>query len=483
MYKFKREKQISFTDFNQPQGMQMNPNNRWVKKAAMIPWDTIEAEYAKLFPSHTGMPAKPLRMALGSLLIQKQYHYPDEELVEQIRENPYYQYFIGLPGYEDKIPFVPSLLVEFRKRLSEDVLNEINEMIIAFNAQQDDDDSNDGSGDAGQSDQQDSATDSENAGTLILDATCAPQNIKYPQDIELLNEAREKLEDMICRVSDEYNYYRPRMYRKKARKDYLALAKCRKRSAKKIRKAIRKQLQYIRRDLGYITNLLENNGVTLSCSDAQMLDTLQALYAQQQYMLTNNTHSVENRIVSISQPYIRPIVRGKAKSPVEFGAKLDLSVDETGMCRIEKLSFDAYNESAVLKTAIANYRERTGHYPECVLVDQIYRNRENISYCSNLGNRLSGKKLGRPKKDADSKAEKKIAYQDNTDRIEVERKFSLAKRKFGLGLLLTKREDTTRASIVLSIIAMNIDRLAAMLLHFIQFVLNYRLSYGLLGRF
>ena len=460
----------------------MNPNNRWVKKAAMIPWDTIEAEYAKLFPSHTGMPAKPLRMALGSLLIQKQYHYPDEELVEQIRENPYYQYFIGLPGYEDKIPFVPSLLVEFRKRLSEDVLNEINEMIIAFNAQQDDDDSNDGSGDAGQSDQQDSETDSENAGTLILDATCAPQNIKYPQDIELLSEAREKLEDMICRVSDEYNYYRPRMYREKARKDYLALAKCRKRSAKKIRKAIRKQLQYIRRDLGYITNLLENNGVTLSCSDAQMLDTLQALYAQQQYMLTNNTHSVENRIVSISQPYIRPIVRGKAKSPVEFGAKLDLSVDETGMCRIEKLSFDAYNESAVLKTAIANYRERTGHYPERVLVDQIYRNRENISYCSNLGIRLSGKKLGRPKKDADSKAEKKIAYQDNTDRIEVERKFSLAKRKFGLGLLLTKREDTTRASIVLSIIAMNIDRLAAMLLHFIHFVLTYRLSYGLLDR-
>ena len=473
MYKFKREKQISFTDFNQPQGLQMNPNNRWVKKAAMIPWDTIEAEYAKLFPSHTGMPAKPLRMALGSLLIQKQYHYPDEELVEQIRENPYYQYFIGLPGYEDKIPFVPSLLVEFRKRLSEDVLNEINEMIIAYNAQQDDDNSDAGSGDVGRSDQQDSATGSENTGTLILDATCAPQNIKYPQDIELLNEAREKLEDMISRVSDEYNFYRPRMYREKARKDYLALAKCRKRSSKKIRKAIRKQLQYIRRDLGYITNLLENNGVTLSRSDAQMLDTFQALYAQQQYMFTNNTHSVENRIVSISQPYIRPIVRGKAKSPVEFGAKLDLSVDETGMCRIEKLSFDAYNESAVLKTAIANYKERTGHYPERVLVDQIYRNRENISYCRNLGIRLSGKKLGRPKKDADSKAEKKIAYQDNTDRIEVERKFSLAKRKFGLGLLLTKREDTTRASIVLSIIAMNIDRLAAMLLRFLWFVLNY----------
>ena len=126
MYRFNREKQLSLTDFNQPLGMKLNENNRWVKKAAMIPWDEIEEKYAKLFPSKKGMPAKPLRTALGSLLIQKEYEYSDRELTEQIRENPYYQYFIGLPGYEDKIPFVPSLLVEFRKRLSEDVLNEIN---------------------------------------------------------------------------------------------------------------------------------------------------------------------------------------------------------------------------------------------------------------------------------------------------------------------------------------------------------------------
>ena len=484
MYKFKREKQISFTDFNQPLGLQMNPDNRWIKKAEMIPWDTIEDEYAKLFPSHTGMPAKPLRMALGSLLIQKQYHYPDEELVEQIRENPYYQYFIGLPGYEDKIPFVPSLLVEFRKRLSEEVLNEINEMIIEYNVQKnDEDDSNDdhhdGNADQDTSDPQNETNTSENSGTLILDATCAPQNIKYPQDIELLNEAREKLENMICRVSEEYGFYRPRMYRQKARKDYLALVKCRKRGVKKIRKAIKKQLQYVRRDLGYIANLLENNGVVLSETDANLLGILEKLYSQQQYMFDNKTHSVEDRIVSISQPYIRPIVRGKAKSPVEFGAKLDLSVDENGMCRIEKLSFDAYNESTVLKTAVENYKERTGHYPERVLADQIYCTRDNIQYCSSFGIRLSGKRLGRPRKDADSKAEKKKAYMDNTDRIEVERKFSLAKRKFGLGLLLTKREVTTKASIVLSIIAMNIDRLAAMLLRIFQFLLDFRISYAL----
>lgn len=78
----------------------MNPENRWVKKAETIPWDAIEEKYAQLFPSKTGMPAKPLRMALGSLLIQKQLGFSDRELVEEITENPYFQYFIGLPGYQ-----------------------------------------------------------------------------------------------------------------------------------------------------------------------------------------------------------------------------------------------------------------------------------------------------------------------------------------------------------------------------------------------
>lgn len=161
--------------------------------------------------------------------------------------------------------------------------------------------------------------------------------------------------------------------------------------------------------------------------------------------------------MSISQPYIRPIVRGKAKAPVEFGAKLDLSIDEKGIARLERLSFDAYNESDVLITAVENYKSRIGHYPERVLVDQIYRNRSNKAFCTEHGIRISGPALGRPKKD--DKADKKQEYIDNTDRIEVERAFSLAKRKYGLGLLTTKLDTTTRSAIALSIIAMNVNRL------------------------
>ncbi len=105
----------------------------------------------------------------------------------------------------------------------------------------------------------------------------------------------------------------------------------------------------------------------------------------QKYMYDNKIHSVENRIISISQPWIRPIVRGKLNAPVEFGVKLDVSVDSDGYARIEKTSFEAYNECICLKEAAERFKERTGHYPERILADQIYRTRDNRSFCKKTG--------------------------------------------------------------------------------------------------
>ena len=337
-------------------------------------------------------------------------------------------------------------------------------MIAAYNSSDDssDDDSNDGSNSADNTNNKndtDTASEPENEGTLILDATCAPQNIAFPQDINLLNEARENLEAMIDQICYEYNFYKPRMYREKAREAYLALAKCRRRTSKRIRKAIGQQLRFISRDLGYIDMFVLYNEVVLTEKQKNRLDVIKELYEQQKFMYDNKTHKVKDRIVNISQPYIRPIVRGKAKAPVEFGAKLDMSVDEKGFARLEKLSFHAYNEQDVLVTAIENYRKRTGHYPERVLVDQIYRNQKNRAYCKNKKIRISGKALGRPKKKP-SPEEKKTAHQDNTDRIEVERGFSLAKRCFGMGLITTKLNITTRSSIAPLHSAMNLSNLA-----------------------
>jgi hypothetical protein len=185
--------------------------------------------------------------------------------------------------------------------------------------------------------------------------------------------------------------------------------------------------------------------------------TIHLLYEQQKYMYDHRTHSVEDRIVSISQPYVRPIVRGKAKAPTEFGAKLHLSIEETGFGRIEHLSFDAYNEGPLLIEALKSYKYRNGFYPERILVDQIYRTRGNIQFCKDNGIRISGPKLGRPFSDKQTvRKERKTVSRDNTDRIEIERYFSSAKRRNGMGSINKKREDTSLSSIAMSVLVTNI---------------------------
>jgi hypothetical protein len=140
---------------------------------------------------------------------------------------------------------------------------------------------------------------------------------------------------------------------------------------------------------------------------------------------------------------------------------INLSIVD-GFGRIEKISFEAYNESEVLTDVIERYKQRTGHYPERILADKIYRNRNNPAYCKDRNIKLSGPALGRPRKDAI--IDKKAEYRDNADRVEVERVFSLAKGSYGLGLIRTKLEETTRGSIVLSILVMNINRKLKMFL-------------------
>ena len=182
---------------------------------------------------------------------------------------------------------------------------------------------------------------------------------------------------------------------------------------------------------------------------------------QQKYMYDNRTHSVPDRIVSVSQPFVRPIVRGKAGKPVEFGAKLDISVVD-GWTRLECCSFNAYNEAGNLRTMVERFREREGHYPSRILADKIYRNRENLSYCKERGIRLSGPALGRPRKD--ELRDKAQDYLDECERVEVERRFSLAKRKCGMGLVTAKLQETAAHVIAMSVLVLNLRKIQCALL-------------------
>ena len=238
---------------------------------------------------------------------------------------------------------------------------------------------------------------------MIVDASCAPADIHYPTDLDLLNQARAQSEHLIDELYQQVAgclEKKPRTYRRTARRDYLRIVKRRKKPRRLIRKGLRQQLNYVRRNLGHIDQLIEA-GATLAALNPREYKTLLVIhevYRQQHHMYHHKQRRIDDRIVSLSQPHVRPIVRGKAGTPVEFGAKFAISC-VAGYVFLDRLSWDNFNESEDLIPQIKRFRTRTGHYPDSVHADQIYRTRDNLRWCKRHGIRLSGPPLGRPSLD------------------------------------------------------------------------------------
>lgn len=467
MYRKPPANQLAFEDFFLPFGGKLNGQNRWVRLAELIPWDEVEAIYAQHFSSTEGAPAKSARLAFGALLIKERLGLSDEETVEQIRENPYLQYLLGFHGFRDERPFNPSMFVHFRKRFALADLNRLNEVIVQnglSTTRRNDDDADPSSpGDAGKEGATSSSED--NRGKLLMDATCAPADIRYPTDVDLLNQAREKSEAIIDTlfVPLKGQQRKPRTYRRQARRAYVAFIKSGKRKGGLWRKALRKQLGYLRRNLSTIDTLSEQVSLTeLSRRQYRELLVIREVYRQQQWMYDHRSRRIADRIVSISQPHVRPIVRGKASAPTEFGSKLSVSQVE-GFAFVDRLDWSPYNESADLIEQVEAYRRRFGHYPESVHCDRIYRTRANRAYCQARGIRLSGPLLGRPPKQTEDNAaelreQARQRHQDEVDRIPIEGKFGQGKRRFGLARIMAKLPRTSEVTIAIIFIVMNLEK-------------------------
>lgn len=118
MYHKSNQPELTPENFELPTVIKLSPDNRWVIMAELIPWSDFEAEYAEKFSEKMGAPAKPFRMALGALIIKEKLGTSDRETVEQVKENPYLQYFIGMSDYSNEAPFEPSMMVYFRENTS-----------------------------------------------------------------------------------------------------------------------------------------------------------------------------------------------------------------------------------------------------------------------------------------------------------------------------------------------------------------------------
>ena len=477
MIRTQSSRQLSIAEFDWPFQTALDEQNRWVKMSDCIPWDELAEAYYKSLSSTQGRPTKDARLVIGAVIIKHKLCLSDRETVAQIQENPYLQFFVGLPGYQMEAPFAPSLFVEIRKRMGQTVFDVFYDAVIEAvekskqkstlkkksDKLDDDDNAPPGFSDK---DPEPAKAEPEHKGKLILDATVAPQAIRFPTDLGLLNEAREFSERIIDSLFANTDLKsKPRTYRQKARKAYLAIVKKRRPGAKLVRKGIKQQLQYLRRNLGHIEQLLqhfpEGNRLPLPRWLLHRYWVIQHVYEQQREMYHNKANRCDDRIVSISQPYVRPIMRGKVDKSTEFGTKLSVSLTEDGVSRIDHLRWDAFHEGLDLPSQVEAYRDHHGAYPEVVLGDTIYGSRDNRKFLKDRGIRFAGKPLGRPKKITDTnqvtlKREAAKRREEYLQRIPIEGKFGQGKNGYNLNYIRAKRSDTSISWINSIFLVMNL---------------------------
>jgi transposase, IS5 family len=483
MYRKHHNGQLSIEEFHVPFGGTLDPENRWVLFSSLMPWEELEATYAPQFSLTTGAPAKPVRLAFGALFIKQRLGLTDEETVEQIRENAYMQFFLGFAGYSSKAPFDPSMMVHFRKRFSEEDLKRINELIVergkamvmeAVSRNPEDEGSDDpGAGPGNQITLDDFVKpadwpEGKNWGTLSIDASCTPADITYPTDLKLLNEARESTERIIDDLCDQHSGFRkhkPRYDRGRARANFLNVAKQKKPRRRRIKASIRRQLDYLQRNLDAIDALI-TSGASLSGLTTHWwhkLLVISELHRQQSILLYSKSRSMPDRIINLVQRHVRPIVRGKARAAVEFGAKISVSV-RNGFAFLHRISWDPYNEAEDLIAQAKKYKQEYGCYPERICADRIYINTKNRNFCIRNNIRLSGKRLGRPPKDPEvSSAHKRQLSADQRRRNEVEGCFGSGKRKYSLDLIMARLPKGAENLISMAFVVMCAEKILRLL--------------------
>ena len=223
-------KQLSFEEFDHGlSGMGLAADNRWVVLSKLVDWKAIEKVYNQKFNTRMGPPVINSRIAVGAMIIKHIEGLSDRRTLEAIQENFYMQYFLGLKSYMAKPVFDSSLFVTLRKRITDVDFSQWMEAILLKQRElerqndQSDDGSKESSSDSDGSDKIQSCGDKpsdnaakqpENKGSIKIDATVTPADIRYPTDVNLLNDAREKSEELIDKLYLQGTLtQKPRTYR------------------------------------------------------------------------------------------------------------------------------------------------------------------------------------------------------------------------------------------------------------------------------
>jgi len=236
----------------------------------------------------------------------------------------------------------------------------------------------------------------------MMDATVYESNIRYPTDVKLIWESIVKVYQIHGQKRKLLKLRRSRSNYEKHKKNYLGYQRNRRKSKRRDKKLRKQLLKYLYRLMKGLQDLQASYRFTLSSKEKKLINTITTLYSQQHELLYGDRENVKDRIVSISKPYVRPIIRGKEIKPVEFGAKVH-KVQVAGLSFIEHLSYNNFNEGTRLKTSVAFHQSNFGKCSQ-LAADAIYATNENRRYCTSLGIATSFMAKGKQGKLAEQKS-------------------------------------------------------------------------------
>ncbi|MDH3324653.1 MAG: IS5 family transposase [Candidatus Peregrinibacteria bacterium] len=442
--------QLSIEEFETPFNNSLLADNRWVMLSKVVNWDKFASLYISKMNLGFGRPGVSPRIVLGALIIKHKENLGDRDVIATIQENPYMQYFVGLSGFSTKPVFDPSLFVEIRKRIGADDFDTLTVDLIQSISEKEDIKHNK------KHKKEDESP--KNKGKMQADATVADQMIAYPTDSNLLNISRKKSEEVIDKLYElsGKDGVKPKTYRNKIDKIFLSYSKKKSKPKKAHRKMNHLLLEAVNRNIKRVNKYLDNfKTFPLTFKEQQVLWIITEVYRQQKEMFEAKKHSCSDRIVSIFQPHVRPIPRGKARARVEFGSKLGVSLDD-GFARIDTFSWDAYSEGKDLIKQIKNYKELHGHYPEVVQVDKAYSTNENRKWLKERGIRITAPPLGRKPKIQENAYQKRKKKKEAAERNHIEGKFGQGKNGYRLNQVRARLKSTSESWVACIFFVMNL---------------------------
>lgn len=428
----------------------IDEENRWIKLAQLVPWDEIEGHYRSAFAACKQSVLKPGRLILGLWLGQMLMNLSDRDIVEYFHENPYFQFFCGQDSFvarkEGTSICHPSLLSKRRKRLGAAYVDQFQAEIADVLK----------------------AKGLIVGNKLMLDATVFPANIGYPNDVKLLNTTREWLCETILRVKNVLNpEEKVRTYRRVARRVYCRYCKVKRKHQTLIRKTTKQMIRYTSRNIRQLEHWMDQLHThkpalrTIRKTSVQSiqsrLDVAKTIVEQQMQRVTTRGRHIADRIVSLQQPQVRPVVRGKDGKAVEFGPKSHISLVD-GFAFLDVCQFSPFNEGIRLAESLDFHRKRFDQLPSELMADQIYANRANRAYLSELQIEHSFPAIGRPPNAPDQayKRSKADTRKRQRKRNHIEGVFGVLKEHFRLDKIRWTVPDGHLMQIQLGLAAFNL---------------------------